>query len=94
MLILRQTLEKPINGYWNGGLQQVFDWTIDKIHTGQDSKGVFIRMSCWTANHWFNVAQGKTDKLTLSYAKKHLQAATSYPCKFEYVEQKTVNELV
>ena len=83
---LRQTLEHPVNGYWDGGSKQVFDWSIDRLRIGRDTRGVFVRIGCWSANHWFHVAEGKTDKLTLSNAKRHLQQTTRIPCTFEYVE--------
>ena len=83
-MLLRQTLEHAVNGYWDGGAKQVFDWTIDG-HIGQDSKGQYVRIGCWSANHWFSVTLGKTEKLTLSYAKQHLQAVTRIPCTFEYI---------
>ena len=81
---LRQTLEKPVHGYWDGGAKQVFDWEI-KGHQGTDSKGEYIRIGSYSANHWFHVAKGKTDKLTLSYAMAHLKATTCYQSTFEYV---------
>jgi len=83
-MILRQTLEKPVNGYWIGAEKQVFDWSIDSS-PGNDSRGAFVRVGSWTANHWFHVAQGKTVKQTLSYAKQHLQAITEIPSTFEYI---------
>ncbi len=83
---LRQILEKPVNGYWDGGAKQVFDWEIERHFGGKDSKGYFVGIGSWSANHWFHVSLGKTERLTLSYAKKHLRAITNVPCKFEYVE--------
>ena len=85
-MILRQTLEKPVHGYWDGGAKQVFDWTIDGMPK-TDSKGQFVKIGSWSANHWFNVALGKTDKLTLSYAMNHLKASTKIPSTFEYIEE-------
>ncbi len=86
-MILRQTLPEPINGYWNGGKKQVFDWEIGKIQ--QDSKGYFARIGSFSANRWFHVAQGKSDKQTLSYAKKHLQKTViGKASKFEYILEK------
>ncbi len=82
---LCQTLEKPVQGYWDGGTKQVFVWGIEGSPT-QDSKGMFIKIGSWDANHWFYVAMGKTEKLTLSYAKKHLRATTKVPCTFQYIE--------
>jgi len=84
-MILQQTLAKPVNGYWDGGAKRVFRWSIDKFGGGEDSRGTFVRIGSWEANYWFNVAQGKTEKQTLSYAKRHLQAITRIPSVFEYI---------
>jgi len=81
---LRQTLNKPIHGYWDGGAKQILDWEINGTPQ-TDSKGQFIRIGSWSANHWFHVAIGKTIKQTLSYAKRHLQAITRVPCTFKYI---------
>lgn len=88
-MILRQTLDKPISGYWDGGMKSVFDWSI----TGKpqlDSKGLFIRIGSYSANHWFHVAVGKTDKQTLSNARRSLLAGMKrrgITGKFEYIEE-------
>jgi hypothetical protein len=79
-LVLRQTLSKPVNGYWDGGAKRVFDWRID------GSTGQYVRIGSFDANHWFHVAVGKTDKQTLSYAKKHLARSTRCPSTFEYID--------
>jgi hypothetical protein len=84
-MILRQTLPHSVNGYWDGGAKQVFDWEIEH-HTGTDAKGTFVRIGCFGANHWFNVSQSKTDKLTLCNAIKHLRATQiGKQSKFEYI---------
>ena len=82
---LRQTLAKPVQGYWDGGAKQVFEWEIEG-HPHKDKKGEYVKIGSWQANHWFHVAKGKTEKQTLSYAQKHLKKSTRYPSKFEYVE--------
>ena len=81
---LRQTPGKPVLGYWDGGAKQVFDWGIEG-KAESDGKGQYVRIGSFSANHWFHVAQGKTEKLTLSYAKKHLSSSTRYPSSFEYI---------
>jgi hypothetical protein len=86
-MILRQTLDKPVHGYWDGGPKQVFDWEIEHFHGGKDTKGYYVRIGSFAANYWFHVSLGKTEKLTLSYAKKHLMAITRIPSKFEYIER-------
>lgn len=87
-MILRQTLEKPIHGYWDGGAKQTFDWKIESSPK-RDSKGEFVKIGSWAANHWFCVALGKTDKLTLANAKRRLSyqaKKAGISCKFEYRE--------
>lgn len=84
-MILRQRLEHPVNGYWDGGAKQTFDWEIEFIH--KDNRGYYCKVGSWAANHYFYVAQGKTDKLTLSYAKRHLRRSTRIPSTFEYIQE-------
>jgi len=85
MLKLRQTLAHPVNGYWDGGKKQVFDWGIEGS-PASDSKGQYVRIGSFSANHWFHVALGRTVKLTLANAKRHLKAVTGIPSTFEYIE--------
>jgi hypothetical protein len=86
MLKLIQTLEKPVHGYWDGGARQRFEWTIDG-RPQQDNRGMFVRIGSWGANHWFNVAVGKTDKVTLCNAKKHLRGTKiGRASRFEYAD--------
>ena len=86
-MTLKQTLNAPISGYWDGGTKSVFEWTID----GQpqtDSKGQFVRVGSFAANNWFMVALGKTDKMTLGNARRRLSRSAKnagMPCKFEYI---------
>ena len=82
---LRQTLEHTVNGYWDGGKKQVFDWEVESFGGGSDDKGVFVRVGSWCANNWFCVSEGKTEKLTLSHAKRHLRSITGVPSTFEYI---------
>lgn len=84
-MVLRQTLVELVDGYWDGGKKQVFDWAING-RPQTDSKGKFIRIGSWTANHWFHVALGKTVKQTLGNAKRHLRATTKIPSSFEYID--------
>lgn len=89
--MLRQTLSHPIGGYWDGGRKQVFDWRIES-QPKRDSKGLFVKIGSWSANCWFHVALGKTDKLTLANARRRLSAsarrAGENGCAFEYIEEK------
>ena len=83
-MILRQTLANPVVGYWDGGKKQVFDWSIDS-EPKTNSKEQFVRIGSWSANHWFQVALGKTDKLTLANAKRYLRTTTRVASTFEYI---------
>jgi len=83
-MILRQKLDHPVNGYWDGGKKDTFDWSVDEA-VGRDQKG-FVRVGSWSANYWFYVASGKTEKLTLRNAMFHLRAITKVPSTFEYIE--------
>ena len=82
-MILRQKLSQKVYGYWDGGAKDTFNWEIESASA--DSKGVFCRIGSFEANHWFHVAQGKSDRQTLSYAMKHLRKSTRYPSTFEYI---------
>lgn len=84
-MILRQTLDHAVHGYWDGGAKSQFDWKIDG-GTQHDAKGAYVRIGSWSANHWFHVAVGKTEKRTLANAKLHLKAVSGIPCKFEYID--------
>lgn len=46
---VRITLEKPVNGYWDGGAKQVFTFEADEC---QDKKGKFLKWGCWAMNFW------------------------------------------
>lgn len=81
-MILKQTLNQAVPGYWDGGLKQVFEW---KIETPIYPKEGISRIGSWNANYWFEVSTGKTEKLTLANAKRHLKASTKYPSTFEYI---------
>jgi len=85
-MILRQKLDHPVNGYWDGGKKDTFDWEIDGP-SKSDDKGFFAKIGSWTANHWFHVALSKTEKLTLRNAMLHLRAVTKIPSSFEYIEE-------
>ncbi len=88
-LYLRQTFSKPISGYWDGGPKSVFDWSIDG-HVQTDKKGKFVRIGSFSANHWFHVAVGKTEKATLTNAKRRLAAVAKkrgLTCTVAFIEK-------
>ena len=84
-MILRQKLDSPVHGYWDGGKKDTFDWEIDGSPT-EDEKGFFVKIGSRAANHWFHISLGKTEKLTLRNAMFHLRAITRIPSTFEYID--------
>ena len=88
-MILRQTFERPIQGYWDGGAKQTFDWSVDGP-VRQDKNGQFVRIGSWAANNWFHVSVGKSEKQTLSNARRRLlmlAKRAGIVCGFEYVQE-------
>ena len=89
-MILIQTLEEPINGYWDGGKQSFFKWHIEGQPL-EDKQGKYIRVGSWGANHWFYVALGRTQKQTLANARRKLTwrfKKQGIKSTFEYAEGK------
>lgn len=87
-MILRQTFDKPINGYWDGGPKRIFDWSIDGIVCTGPERGESVQVGSWSANYYFAVKLGKSDKQTLGNARRHLTACAKrqgLPCSFEYI---------
>ena len=88
-MILRQTFEDPIHGYWDGGEKQTFDWTIDSdVYRAKDGSGA-VKVGSWGANYYFAVVLGKSEKQTLGNARRHLTACAKrqgLKCNFEYLE--------
>lgn len=70
-MILRIKADRKIDGYWDGGMRDTFDWSIDQRK--EDSKGKYVRVGSWDANYWFHVAEGRTDKETLKFALQVLK---------------------
>jgi hypothetical protein len=83
-MILRQTLPEAVNGYWDSGMKQVFDWELGIVR--HDDKGYYVKVGSFSANYWFHVAQGKTDRQTLSYVMRYLKKTSiGKASKFEYI---------
>lgn len=85
---LKQTFSAPISGYWDGGAKSTFYWKIGN-RSGQDARGRYVEVGSWGANHWFMVAEGRTERQTLGNARRRLAAAArkhGQVCTFEYVE--------
>lgn len=76
-MILRQRIQDE------GGVT-VYDWSIEH-HTYNifDEK---VRVGSFSANCWYLVKRGKTDKQTLGYAKQRIRSGTHcISQEFEYV---------
>ena len=87
-MILRMTLERPIQGYWDGGPKAVFDFRIDGSPQS-DARGRYIKVGSFGANHWFHVSMSRTVKMTLANVRRRLTARMKQVgerCRFEYLE--------
>jgi len=72
MIKLIQTLDKPIGGYWDGGMKSRFEWDIDgPIRAGR------VRIGSWEANHFFTINAGKDELATLKKAASKLALGAS-----------------
>lgn len=88
--MLIQKFDEPISGYWDGGPKSEFSWRIENFHRPyRDTKGPYVKIGSWAANHWFMVPLGKTEKATLGNARRTLAryaAKAGRPCTFSYRE--------
>jgi len=83
-MILRVILEQKVQGYWDYGPKDTFDWEIEpSFHPNPG----YSRIGSFEANHWFTVKTGKSEKQTLANAKRHLRKTCRFPIKsMEYIE--------
>ena len=83
-MILRQKTIVPIDGYWDGGPKDTFNWHIEKHRSNSHTS----RIGSWEANWWFTVQTGPTDKATLGNARRALQnRRNAVKSSFEYIEE-------
>jgi hypothetical protein len=83
-IALRLTLKQAVNSpfEWDFGAKQVFDWVVQREYS--DGKS---RVGCYSANRWYEVETGRSEKETLRNAKFLLRAKTTVPIQsFEYVK--------
>lgn len=91
-MLLRVTLSKPIDSpfEWDGGPKQTFEFSIDREYADG-----FSRVGSWSANRWYEVRTGRTEKETLANLKRKLRPLLNKTLKrhgafvrsFEYVEE-------
>jgi hypothetical protein len=86
-MYLKQTLKNPVNGYWDGGAKQEFEWRVHHHCVGQDKRGKFVKVGSFDANHWFHVSLGKTEKETLRNAMRHLRKHTRIESSFKIINE-------
>jgi hypothetical protein len=70
---------KPIGGYWDGGLKSGGTFEVNRFKNLSNKHTCF---GCWALNHYFNVKTGRTDKETISRAKRHLKKHCRQPFTF------------
>ena len=71
--------DEPTGGYWDGGMKSGGVFEVDRFHNLSKDHTCF---GCWALNTWFNVKTGKTDKETLSRAKRYIRNHCKRPFKF------------
>ena len=71
--------DKPTGGYWDGGLKSGGTFTVDRCHKLDNEHTCF---GAWELNHYFNVKTGRTEKETISRAKRYLKAKCRRPFTF------------
>ena len=71
--------DKPENGWWDGGAK-----TGGVFESSRGYKEGYTEFGAWELNHFFNVKTGRSDKETISRAKRHLIHNCHRP--FQFVE--------
>ena len=71
--------DKPINGYWDGGAKSEAIFEVDRLHSKTNKHTCF---GDWGINYWFNIKTGRTDKETISRAKRWIKRHCRYPFQF------------
>jgi len=65
--------EKSLNGYWDGGAKNIFNFEVNNI--AQDKKGFYAKIGSWEGNVYFHISAGikkqQTEKQILKNALKH-----------------------
>lgn len=85
---LREIYDKPIHGNWDGGVKQVFDFTLER-DPQKDKDGWYVRVGSFNKNFWFHVSVGKTEKQTWGNVKRRLTTwnkKETVKTRYEYVE--------
>ena len=85
---LIQRLNKKIGGFWDGGLKDTFEWTVDFKHKGP--KEGTVAVGSWEANHWFCMSGRGGERAILNRAKSILArklAKRGILSEFELVEE-------
>ena len=77
------TLDKPRSGWWDGGAKQRGMFEVEGCHKQSEEHTCF---GSWEFNFFFNVKTGRSEKETLSRAKRYLKRHTTVPHTLEEVE--------
>jgi hypothetical protein len=71
--------EKPVNGYWDGGMRSGGVFEEDRFHKLDDDH---ICFGSWMLNFFFNVKKGRSEQETISRAKRYLKKHCKTPFRF------------
>ena len=71
--------ESPVNGFWDGGPRSGGEFEVDNLHRKSPEHTCF---GDWMLNFWFNVKTGRTEKETISRAKRWIKTHCRHPFQF------------
>ena len=67
---IRVKLSEPIDGYWDGGKKQVFEFRPELL---EDDEGQYVKWGSWEANYWFTAGTGRSWNHAISIAKRMIK---------------------
>ena len=71
--------DKPVNGWWDGGAKSGGEFEVENCHRSSELHTCF---GSWRLNTYFNVKTGRTDKETISRAKRWIKDHCRQSFKF------------
>lgn len=82
---IRVTLDKPTDGYWDGGKKQQGDFEVEGCMKDKPEVGNVVKWGCWHFNYWFNCGTGKSWKSAVMYAKRRLAGLINNDAKLDII---------
>lgn len=76
---IQVNFDKPVNGFWDGGAKTSGTFEDDPCHRQSAEHTCF---GSWELNFFFNVKTGRSDKETISRAKRYIRKHCKRPFHF------------